>query len=101
MVTNTAASIFWTAYGFSIMDYFQIFPNGIGALLGFVQIFLMLIFPRKEEEEQSMRGPKDAEDDKYELEMGGSGRSNGLIKDEMSDFDDDKWEINMRNAFMK
>jgi len=47
-LTNTANGIFWTAYGFSIVDYMIFIPNGLGTLLCFVQFFLMLVFPRSE-----------------------------------------------------
>lgn len=46
MLTNTANGVFWTAYGFAVLDYFIFVPNGLGALLGFVQILLYLLFPR-------------------------------------------------------
>lgn len=48
MVTNTANGIFWAAYGFAVMDYYIFIPNGVGALLGFVQFALYMIFPRIE-----------------------------------------------------
>lgn len=47
MVTNTLNSCFWTAYGLAIGDAFIFVPNGIGAVLGFMQIALVLLFPRK------------------------------------------------------
>jgi hypothetical protein len=46
MLTNTANGVFWMAYGFAVLDYFVYVPNGLGALLGFIQMFLFLIFPR-------------------------------------------------------
>ena len=47
MITNTLNSCFWTAYGLAIGDAFIFVPNGIGAVLGFVQIALVVLFPRK------------------------------------------------------
>jgi solute carrier family 50 (sugar transporter) len=47
MITNTANGCFWAAYGFAIFDYLIFVPNGIGALLGFVQFALYITFPRK------------------------------------------------------
>jgi uncharacterized protein with PQ loop repeat len=47
MITNTLNSTFWTAYGFAILDGFIFIPNGIGAMLGFVQIVLVALLPRK------------------------------------------------------
>lgn len=56
MITNTATAAFWCAYGVAIMDPFIGVPNGLGALLGAVQIVLYVLFPRKsetKEEEES------------------------------------------------
>ena len=52
MVTNTANGIFWAAYGIAVLDYYIFVPNGLGALLGFVQFALYVLFPRKEAEDQ-------------------------------------------------
>jgi len=46
MVTNTLNGVFWCAYGFAVMDLFILIPNGLGALLGFVQLCLRLAFPQ-------------------------------------------------------
>jgi solute carrier family 50 protein (sugar transporter) len=46
MATNTANGAFWTAYGLAVLDPFIYVPNGLGAALGVVQIFLVLTFPR-------------------------------------------------------
>lgn len=48
MLTNTANGTFWFAYGAAITDYFIMVPNGLGALLGLIQIVLCVIFPRKQ-----------------------------------------------------
>ena len=46
MLTNTANGVFWCAYGLAVQDYFIAVPNGAGALLGLVQIVLVVVFPR-------------------------------------------------------
>lgn len=46
MIMNTLNGLFWCAYGIYRMDLFIVVPNGLGALLGFIQGFLCLIFPR-------------------------------------------------------
>jgi len=48
MMTNTANGVFWTAYGLAVMDGFVFVPNGLGAILGFIQMTLCCIFPRIE-----------------------------------------------------
>lgn len=48
MLMNTANACFWTAFGFGIMDWFIIVPNGLGAILGFIQMFLRLVVPNRE-----------------------------------------------------
>ncbi|KAL7441431.1 hypothetical protein ACHAXH_006333 [Discostella pseudostelligera] len=48
MIMNTLNASFWTAFGFGIMDMVLLIPNGLGALLGFVQIFLCMIAPRRD-----------------------------------------------------
>ena len=48
MITNTACAIFWMAFGFGTWDWFIIVPNGLGAILGFIQMFLRLIIPNRE-----------------------------------------------------
>mmetsp|Transcript_1694 Transcript_1694/g.3385 ORF Transcript_1694/g.3385 Transcript_1694/m.3385 type:complete len:323 (-) Transcript_1694:125-1093(-) len=48
MLTNTMNSCFWTAFGFGIMDWFIIVPNGLGAILSFIQIFLRIVVPSRE-----------------------------------------------------
>jgi len=46
MLTATANGFFWAVFGFAVMDYFIFIPNGIGTILGVVQILLCSIFPR-------------------------------------------------------
>jgi len=47
MVTNTANGTFWAAYGWTVWDLFVAIPNLLGALLGVIQILLVLVFPRE------------------------------------------------------
>lgn len=49
MMTNTANAVFWTAFGFGIMDWIIVIPNGLGAILGFIQVFLCFVIPRRGE----------------------------------------------------
>jgi solute carrier family 50 protein (sugar transporter) len=62
MITNTLNGIFWTAYGLAILDPFIYVPNGLGAVLGAVQILLCVIFPRRKKPTS-----KEEEDDVDEL----------------------------------
>ena len=39
----------WVAYGLAVKDVFIYGPNGVGVVLGFFQLLLVLIFPRDEE----------------------------------------------------
>lgn len=48
MIMNTVNACFWTAFGIGIMDLVVLIPNALGAILGFIQMFLCLIAPRKE-----------------------------------------------------
>ena len=52
MITNTANAVFWSAFGIGIMDWIIVIPNGLGSVLGFIQVFLCLVIPN--------RGGKDA-----------------------------------------
>lgn len=51
MITNTFNGTFWAVYGFAVTDPFIYVTNGLGAILGVVQILLCLMFPRKIDEE--------------------------------------------------
>ena len=53
MLTNTANGAFWCAYGLAVWDLFLVIPNGLGALLGVLQIFLKVTFPHRTEEAES------------------------------------------------
>lgn len=47
---STANGVFWTAFGFGSMDWIIITPNGVGAILGFIQMFICLVIPNREKE---------------------------------------------------
>jgi solute carrier family 50 protein (sugar transporter) len=51
-VTNTS---FWMAYGFVIFDPYIIIPNGIGFMLGLIQLSLCLLFPRHKSDAPEMQ----------------------------------------------
>lgn len=48
MAMNTTNACFWTAFGLGTKDYFILVPNGIGAVLGFVQMILCVVIPSEE-----------------------------------------------------
>ena len=52
MTTNTFNGTFWFAYGLAVLDPFIYVPNGLGSLLGVIQIILCMIFPRRNQEEK-------------------------------------------------
>lgn len=56
MVTNTLNGTFWFIYGLAVLDLFVAVPNGIGALLGVIQIVLCAIFPRRPLGEEAEEG---------------------------------------------
>ncbi len=45
---STVNACFWTAFGIGVMDKVIIIPNGLGAALGAIQMFLCLVAPRRE-----------------------------------------------------
>ena len=47
MIMNTSNAVFWTAFGFGTWDWFILIPNGLGCILGAIQIFLQLVLPSK------------------------------------------------------
>lgn len=47
MMLNTLNGAFWMIYGFAIEDYYVSLPNALGALLGGLQIVLLILFPRR------------------------------------------------------
>ena len=46
MIANTLNATFWGIYGLATLDPFMYAPNGMGALFGLLQFFLVLTFPR-------------------------------------------------------
>ena len=47
MATNTANSIFWTAYALAVGLPFVYVPNELGVGLGVIQFALWIVFPNK------------------------------------------------------
>jgi hypothetical protein len=47
MLMNTANASFWTAFGIGTKDYFILVPNGIGTVLGGIQMILCVIVPSR------------------------------------------------------
>ena len=45
MILNTSNAVFWAAFGFGVWDWIIVVPGSIGAILGFIQIFLRLVVP--------------------------------------------------------
>jgi len=72
MVLNTANAVFWTAFGFGVLDWFIIVPNGLGAVLGFVQMVLRMVVPCRENEFglSSTDGGGAASESKGDMELG-------------------------------
>ncbi|KAL7571722.1 hypothetical protein ACA910_002822 [Epithemia clementina (nom. ined.)] len=60
IVTSTANGLFWFAFGLAVFDLFIIVPNGLGALLGVVQMFLCVTFPRKKRDDITLPIPTDS-----------------------------------------
>ena len=48
MIMNTSNAVFWTSYALApqINDPFIYVPNGLGVLLGTIQFFLWMVFPK-------------------------------------------------------
>ena len=53
MIMNTLCALFFLAFGFGRMDWFLIVPNGIGVILGGVQLFLRLVIPSSDSSKSS------------------------------------------------
>ena len=47
MILNTSNAVFWVAFGIGVMDWIILIPNGLGAILGFIQMFLRLVVPAR------------------------------------------------------
>ncbi len=54
MLTNTLNGTFWAVYGLAVTDPFIYVTNGLGAVLGVIQIVMCLLFPRKNIEEPTV-----------------------------------------------
>lgn len=50
MCTNTLNGTFWAIYGLAMLDPFIYICNGLGAVLGLIQIVLCIVYPRKQNE---------------------------------------------------
>ncbi|KAL9182092.1 hypothetical protein ACHAXT_012435 [Thalassiosira profunda] len=75
MLMNTANAIFWTAFGFGVMDWYILVPNGIGAILGFAQMFLRLVMPASESVDQDAELPNGVADRDIEATASASTQS--------------------------
>jgi hypothetical protein len=53
MIMNTCCALFFLAFGIGIMNYFLIVPNGIGVVLGGVQLLLRLVVPSSDKSKES------------------------------------------------
>ena len=51
MFLNTFNAMFWVIYGTAIQDRIILFPNAVGALLGFLQIIICVLYPHMPMEE--------------------------------------------------
>merc|ERR1711935_303010 len=60
MVTNTSNSVFWTSYAVAINDPIVYVPNGLGVLLGAIQFFLLMVFPKTPVIIDGCNGSRDA-----------------------------------------
>uniref|UniRef100_A0A7S3L1Q6 Sugar transporter SWEET1 n=1 Tax=Amphora coffeiformis TaxID=265554 RepID=A0A7S3L1Q6_9STRA len=60
MLRNTANGVFWTVYGLAVLDPYVAVPNGLGALLGFVQMILWVVFPRAKDKTEQHASVEDA-----------------------------------------
>ena len=69
---NTANAVFWTAFGFGVMDWFIIVPNGLGAILGVVQMVLRMIVPSRgsNSDDADVGGDDDVKEEKGDVELG-------------------------------
>lgn len=54
MTMNTLNAIFWTAYAIAVNDPFIYVPNGLGVILGTIQFFLWMVFPKTTEESNQL-----------------------------------------------
>lgn len=47
MITSLVNGSLWFIYGLALGDYFVAVPNGLGAVLGVVQVALCILFPHR------------------------------------------------------
>jgi hypothetical protein len=50
---STVFGVFWTAFGFGLLDWTLVIPNGMGAILGIIQLFICLVIPSRVNESSS------------------------------------------------
>jgi solute carrier family 50 protein (sugar transporter) len=87
MATNTANGAFWTAYGLAVLDPFIYAPNGLGAALGVVQIFLVMTFPRIPLEEVDSKLAAGSTDDNCSTKHVGQEADEGVLEEGGTDSD--------------
>jgi uncharacterized protein with PQ loop repeat len=63
MVTNTMNGTFWLAYGLAVKDYFIFVPNGLGTILGGIQILLLILFPRTATTSKSKQNQQNSDEE--------------------------------------
>merc|ERR1712013_263113 len=51
IAVNTLNRGFWTGYGMAVKDMCIAIPNGVGVILGAIQLFFCAIFPGKKKKE--------------------------------------------------
>ncbi|KAF4031964.1 Sugar efflux transporter for intercellular exchange [Phytophthora infestans] len=54
-ISGAINGVFWSIYGIMVTDYYVIVPNVISGCLCFVQVFLIVVFPRKSEDDKSLK----------------------------------------------
>lgn len=59
MVMNTACALFFMLFGVGLGNYVLIVPNGIGVLLGILQMFLRIVVPNKDKSTSTVAPKQD------------------------------------------
>ncbi|OWZ20262.1 hypothetical protein PHMEG_0005349 [Phytophthora megakarya] len=54
-VSGAVNGVLWSIYGILQTNYYVLVPNAIGGLLCFVQVFLIVIFPRKNVDDRASK----------------------------------------------
>ncbi len=88
MATNTANGAFWTAYGLALLDPIILVPNGIGVVLGLIQVVLYVVFPNKK---QSDNDEDNESENKGKMMKGTLTRLDGGVEE------NDQAELGMSN----